>query len=62
MAVGKAINLTMEYDPIDEVCGIGFEECFTWSAYEVAQQCSAFGSVGGKGEMEVSEEVQGLRA
>lgn len=62
VGVGEGINFAMEHDAIDEVPGIGLQKGFTRPADEITQQSAGSGSVAGVGEMEVGEEVQGLRA
>ena len=62
MAVGKGIDFAMEHDALDQVGGIVFQQSLARSADEIAEQGTGPGGIGGAGEMEVGEEVQGLRA
>lgn len=62
MSVGEGIDHAMEHDAFDKVRRIDFQQSLLRTAHEISQQSTGAGGIGGVGEVEVSEEVQGLRA
>ena len=62
VSIGEGIDLPMEHDAVDEVLRIVLEERLARSPDEITEQGPGPGGVSGAGEMEMGEEVQGLRA